>query len=146
MNFQTLNTQRKLILIAAAIGVISIFLPWITVSIFGQSNSANGFRDTGIVVFLAFVAAGVVSVMGDQTSKLDKKMWIIALGAGAVALVFTLISFGTFSGGGGWGLVEAGYGFGIWIALIASIGILAFAWMHKNPEDNIADNLKSFSK
>ena len=144
MNFQTLNIQRKLILIAAAVGVISIFLPWLSVSIFGQSTSVNGFRDTGIVVFLAFAASGVVSVLGDQTSKLDKKMWIIALGTGAVAFIFTLISFGTFSGGDGWGFVDASYGFGIWLALLASAGVVISGWMHKNPDDNISDGLKSF--
>ena len=33
MNFQTMNKQRKFVLIAAAIGVISMFLPWISISI-----------------------------------------------------------------------------------------------------------------
>ena len=32
MNFQTLNKQRKMILIAAAIGLIAVFLPWIKMS------------------------------------------------------------------------------------------------------------------
>ena len=31
MNFQTMNKQRKFVLIAAAVGVISMFLPWISI-------------------------------------------------------------------------------------------------------------------
>src|SRR6266536_3200206 len=56
MNFQTMSRQRKFIMIAAAAGIISVFLPWVTVSIFGESQSTNGFRSYGIVVFLAFAA------------------------------------------------------------------------------------------
>ena len=33
MNFQTMNKQRKFVLIAAAVGVISMFLPWVSVSV-----------------------------------------------------------------------------------------------------------------
>jgi hypothetical protein len=146
MNFQTMNSQRKLILVAAVAGVISVFLPWVTVSIFGESNSINGFRGIGIIVFLAFIAVAGISVMGNQSNKLDKTMWLGALGGGAIAFLFTLISFGTITDGGGMGFVSAGYGFGIWIALIASLGIVAFAWFYKNPQDNIMASLESLKK
>ncbi len=35
MNFQTMNKQRKFILIAAAVGIIAMFLPWVKISFFG---------------------------------------------------------------------------------------------------------------
>ena len=48
MNFQTLNRQRKYILIAAAAGAIAVFLPWATISVdlfgYSASQSINGFH------------------------------------------------------------------------------------------------------
>src|SRR5438067_11962991 len=116
MNFQTMNKQRKFILVAAAAGIISIFLPWITVGVFGMSESTNGFHSYGVIVFLAFAGAAIVSLMADQTKTLDQIMWMLAMIAGAVSLLFTIIFFTNLSGG--YGVVQAG--FGIWIALIAS--------------------------
>lgn len=37
MNFQTMNKQRKFVLIPAAAGIISMFLPWVRISVFGFS-------------------------------------------------------------------------------------------------------------
>jgi Short C-terminal domain len=143
MNFQTMSKQRKYILIAAAVGIISVFLPWIsiTVSVFGNtfgSGSTNGFHSYGIVVFLAFAGAVAISLMGDQTKTLDQTTWMIALATGALALIFTIIFLTDI---GGFGVT----GFGIWISLIASAGVLASAWMFKNPGDTLQggfDNLK----
>jgi|SRR5690554_1291473 len=148
MNFQAMNIQRKLILIAAGAGVISVFLPWLTVSVFGESNSINGFRGTGIVVFLGFIGSGLISLIGNQTEKLDKTMWLAVLVTGALSFIFTLISFGNLSSGGdmGLGLIEAGYGIGIWISLFASAGVLASAWLNKNPDDNVAMSIDSLKQ
>jgi hypothetical protein len=140
MDFQKMNSQRKLIMVAAIVGVISVFLPWVTIPFFDQS--INGFRSTGIIVFLAFIAAGGISLIGDQSNKLDKTMWLAALGVGAIAVIFTLISFGSFADSSG----LTGNGFGIWLALIASIGIVASAWFYKNPQDNIMSSLESLKK
>ena len=85
MNFQTMNKQRKFVLIAAAIGVISMFLPWISVSVLGYSQSVNGMHDKGILVFLCFAASGIIAYLGDQTKNLDKTMWTVTLLAGAIA-------------------------------------------------------------
>jgi len=67
MNFQTMNKQRKFVLIAAAVGIISMFLPWI--SFFGFS--INGMHGSGIVVFLCFAVSGIISLLGDQTKNLE---------------------------------------------------------------------------
>jgi hypothetical protein len=151
MNFQTLNKQRKMILIAAAIGLIAVFLPWIkmSASILGNeiaSESINGFHGSGVVVFLAFAVACVLSLMGDQTKTLEKTMWFITLAAGAVALLFVVISLLNSSGGPESAVADIKFGFGIWIALAASLGTLAAAWMYKNPEDTLKDGLESLKK
>jgi hypothetical protein len=143
MDLATLNKQRKFVLIAVIAGLISIFLPWISVSAGFISMSVNGFHSYGIMAFLAFICAGVVALMGDQSKPLDKSMWMVELIAGAVALLFTVLYMTDISGIGGFG---AGYGIGIWISLAASIGVLASTWLLKSPEHSLQegfDSLKS---
>jgi len=148
MNFQAINIQRKLMLIAGALGVISVFLPWISVSMMGMSNSLSGFRGTGIVVFLTFAAAIIVALTGDQSKTLDSKMWLAAIAAGVIALLFTIISFGTISNefGEGFGIVDAGYGIGIYLALISALGITAVAWLYRNPDYNIQKSISGLKE
>ncbi len=139
MDFATLNKQRKFILIAAAIGIISIFLPWLSFS----GLSINGFHSYGILVFIGFAGAGVVAVLGDQTKAVDKAMWMAELIAGAISLLFTIIYITSIPDIGGFGM---GYGIGLWIALVASVGVLGSAWFLKSPEDNLQggfDSLKT---
>jgi len=140
MNFQTLSKQRKFVLISAAIGFISIFLPWVSISILGYTQSVNGLHDKGILVFICFVAAGVIAWLGDQTKNLDKTMWTVTLFAGAVALLLTIWFYSQATSSiMGSSLV----GFGVYIAAIASIGILAFAYLFKSPGDNLKDGFNN---
>ena len=143
MDFATLNKQRKFTLIAAIVGVISIFLPWIAVSGLGISMSENGLRSYGMMVFIGFIGAVILTIMGDQTKPLDKTTWFVELIAGAVALIFTLLFMTNLSGDT---FGAAGFGIGIWISVLAAIGVLASTWLFKSPEDSLQDsfeNLKS---
>lgn len=142
MNFQTMSKQRKYILIAAAVGIIAVFLPWLTLSAFGTSESVNGFRSYGIVVFIAFAVAAIISLMGDQTKTLDQTMWMIVLIAGAAGALFTIIFFSKLNSG--FGMVDPG--FGIWISLIAAAGVLGSAWLYKNPADSLKSGFESLKK
>jgi NADH:ubiquinone oxidoreductase subunit 6 (subunit J) len=143
MDFATLNKQRKFTLIAAMVGVISIFLPWIAVSGLGISMSENGLHSYGVMAFIGFIGAVILITMGDQTKPLDKTMWFVELIAGAVALIFTLLFMTNLSGDT---FGAAGFGIGIWISILAAIGVLASTWLFKSPEDSLQDsfeNLKS---
>jgi Na+/pantothenate symporter len=142
MNFQTLHKQRKFILVLAAIGAISVFLPWFTVSAEGLgvriSESQNGFRGTGVLVFLAFMVAAVLALLGHQAQNMDKTMWMATLCVGAIALLFVVVNLAkTPNSGDGFGFAQAGPGFGIWISLVASVGTLAAAWVLRNPGDSL---------
>ncbi|MEO8766103.1 MAG: hypothetical protein ABI416_17505 [Ginsengibacter sp.] len=143
MNFQTMNKQRKFILIAAAVGVISMFLPWISISIFGYTQSQNGMHDIGILAFLCFVVSGIIAYLGDQTKNLDKNMWGIVLVAGALALISAIWFYfkinDSIMGGS---LV----GFGLYISAIAAIGVLGSAYLFRSPTDNIKDSFNSMKK
>lgn len=144
MNFQTLNKQRKFILISAAIGIISIFLPWFSAGAFGFSVHINGFHGWGILAFLCFIASIIIVLLGVQTQTLDKSMWLAAIICGGVALLSVIITM--LSSSGGFGFISAGFGIGIWMALAAAIGVTLFAWMFKNPAHDFKSGLESLKK
>ncbi len=143
MNFQTMSKQRIFVLISAVVGFISMFLPWVSVSMFGYSQSVNGMHDKGILVFICFVASGAIAYLGDQTKNLDKNMWGITLLAGAVALLLVIWFYSQASGSV---LGSSFIGFGLYIAAIASIGILASAYLFRSPTDNIKDSFNTLKK
>jgi len=149
MNFQTLNKQRKFVMIAALIGIISCFLPWITVSVsfLGNSvnNSINGMRSWGLLAFFAFIGAGVSAFLGNQTRAMQSTFWFIALACGALAAIGVLLFFIKLSDStgdmGGFGGVSNG--FGIYLAALAAIGVLASAYMFRSPGDSIKGGFDS---
>ena len=143
MNFQTMNRQRKFVLISAAVGFISMFLPWVSISMLGYSQSVNGMHDKGILVFLCFVVSGVIAYLGDQTKHLEKTMWTITLLAGAVALLFIIWFYSQISDSV---MGSSMIGFGLYIAALAAIGILGSAYLFRSPADNIKDGFNSMKK
>lgn len=144
MNFQTMSKQRKFVLISAVVGFISMLLPWVSTSMFSYSQSLNGImHDKRIIVFLCFVASGVVAYLGDQTKNLGKNMWAITLAIGALALLIIIwFYFQATINFTGSSLV----GFGLYIGAIAAIGILASAYIFRSPTDNIKDSFNSIKK
>ena len=154
MPVKNMHRQRKLLLIAAAIGFISVFLPWVRMDVggflqgMGVDTSVNGFRSVGILVFLCFLVTGVLSITGNQQARLEKTPWMIALGAGVVAL---LGAIGFLVGAKnnmkmGMGLVDTIPGIGIWLAMLSSIFIVAVAWLLKATGQTLADGLTSVKK
>lgn len=115
------HKQKLYALIAAIVGFIAVFLPWYKVSYgFIAAQSTNGLRDMGIIVFLGFIAAGVVTfVMGDKTKPYGGDAKMIAGISFAAAGLFTLITL----------LQQSKYtSFGLYLSLIAGIAgtILVF--------------------
>jgi hypothetical protein len=117
MNF---HKQKLYALIAAAIGVISVFLPWWSVS-FGMFGgvSVNGMRDLGILTFLGFIGAGVISFLGDKTKPFDGQFKLIAAAFFGGAALFALIQFLR---------ATSGASFGVWLAILAGIagGVIVY--------------------
>ena len=143
MNFQTMSKQRKFVLIASAAGVVSMFLPWVSISLFGYSQSVNGMHDIGILVFLCFVASAGVAYLGDQTKNLERNMWAIALVAGAIAILSIIYFYFRLSNS----VVGSSFvGFGLYISAIAAIGVLGSAYMFRSPSDNIKDTFNHIKK
>lgn len=143
MNFQTMSKQRKFVLISSAVGFISMFLPWVSISILGYSQSVNGMHDKGILAFICFVAAGLIACLGDQTKNLDRTMWMFALLTGTIALLVTIWFYSQATNSI---MGSSIVGFGLYIAALASIGILASAYLFKLPADNLKDGFNSMKK
>ena len=134
MNFQTMNKQRKFVLIAAAVGIISMFLPWF--SFFGYKISCM--HGIVILVFLCFAVAGVTAYLGDQTKNLNKTMWLITLICGALATLI-IVSRIIDASGSIIGLLS----FGIYLAGLAAMGVLLSAFLLRSPTDTIKDSFES---
>lgn len=143
MNFQTMSKQRKFVLIAAAVGVVSMFLPWVSISLFGYTQSVNGMHDIGILVFLCFLASAAVAYLGDQTKNLERNMWAVVLIAGAIAILSVIYFYVRLSNS----IVGSSFvGFGLYISALAAIGVLGSAYMFRSPSDNIRDTFNHIKK
>jgi len=159
-----MSKQRKYILIAAAAGLISMFLPWLSITAFGYSKTQNGMDGAGGFVFICFAACLAVSFVGSQKQNLDKTFSTITFFAGGLAsfIVIWNIIFATWgisrfkgisekiviwngildSGGGNAGSI---LGYGIYCAAGAGVAVTLAAFMFRSPTDTIKggfDNLK----
>jgi hypothetical protein len=152
MNFQTMNKQRKWALIAAAIGIISLILPYASISAnflgMKSSQSVNGFHSYGLGVLLGFIAAIILVLNGKQEEPLQKSPWLLVLVAGFISLLFTVISMINVSNyfDGGMGLVDVNIGIGAWLSLAASIALLAINWLYRQPEYEIKSSFDELKK
>jgi crotonobetainyl-CoA:carnitine CoA-transferase CaiB-like acyl-CoA transferase len=142
MNFQTMSKQRKFVLIAALAGVIGMFLPWYSFSIFGASGSINGMHGNGILVFICFAVAGVMAYLGDQTKNLTSTSWIVTLICGAIAVLIVVWNIFKSSDYG----LGSSMTFGIYLAALAAVGVVAAAFLFRSPEDNIKSGFDSLKK
>jgi hypothetical protein len=144
-----MNNQRKFILIAAAVGIIAAFLPWVSVSagMFGMSMgsvSVNGFHGVGILYCLAIAAAGAVAAMGDQKALLDKNMRLVAILGGAVSVIALLIWFVNLKSSatdGGLGVVSASVGYGFYLSAVAALAVTIIPFYIKGADDSLAGDI-----
>jgi len=117
MNF---HKQKLYALIIAGIAFISLFLPWVSMGMFG---SVNGFRSWGLLSFLGVVGVIVSCFMGDKSIPFDDTFKKVAMGSFAGIAVGALIYYFNL----GSGFIRLDSGFGLWLCLIA--GILGLLWV-----------------
>src|SRR4051812_44299236 len=124
MNFQTMNKQRRFILLASVSGIISVFLPWVDTAF----HNYNGFNVFGILVLLCFITSGTISIVGNKKLPLYNS-WIIALTAGCIAVlviaIFFLIKLDSILS------IMSVFSYGFFIALLASIGVITAAFIFR---------------
>lgn len=122
MEFKFIPKPNLVLLIVSAVLFITIFLPWWSwggYEAFGYSYpgwTVNGFHNGGILTFLMSMVGIAASFLESQKTRA-----LIGMGAGILALLGAIISLATLGG--------AGIGFGIIIALIASVGLGVVSFM-----------------
>jgi hypothetical protein len=154
MNQNVMHRQRQLLLIAAGLGVISIFLPWVKMDVggflqgMGVDNSLNGLRGMGILVFINFLVTGFLAFMGEQEKPLDKTPWLIVLIAGVLSVLATgaFILRSEKNMQMGMGLIDVSIGAGAMLAVAAAALSVAGAWIFKKPGYSIRDSWETIAK
>jgi uncharacterized membrane protein len=144
MDFKTLNKQRLYLLAASAVGVIGMFLNWISIDL-GEAGAyfnmalgnINGWDvPGGSIFFIAILAAGVLAFLGNQKETLTKNAWLLTLLAGAVAVLFTIFKLFKLMGSAG-----SSIGIGLWLSTLSGIAVIAVALMFKNPKHDLKQSL-----
>ena len=142
MNFQQLSKQRKFIIVGAALGLIACFLPWFS---YGM-GSINGMNGIGVLVFILFIGAGLLALVGDQKANIPSKMWLPVLGAGVVNICiigYLIIRWESAMSGvrkdesGVFGSV--GLSFGIWLAIAGAIIMTYGTYKFRSADNNLKD-------
>jgi hypothetical protein len=121
----------RLILIAGAVLVIALFLPWFKASGIAGA-SANGIHEfdgiLALLLGLAVTALAAVRVTGANVSIGNVKDNVLFLALGGGAAVFAIIRF--LRKPSGLGIVSISWGFGAFIGLAAAI-VLAIGSVQK---------------
>lgn len=117
MNF---HKQKLYALILAGIAFISLFLPWVSMGMFG---SVNGFRSWGLLSFLGVIGVVVSCFIGNKTVPFDDTFKKVAMGSFAGISIGALIYYFNL----GSGFIRLDSGFGLWLCLI--IGVLGLLWV-----------------
>jgi hypothetical protein len=84
------------------------------------------------------VVCAVISMMGDQNMNLDKTMWMVTLIVGGLAALIMIITF--------FDAAANIFTYGFYLALLASLGIVAAAYLFRTPGQNIKDGFDSLKK
>jgi hypothetical protein len=103
---------------AALLLLISSFLPWYHISMFGVSAGASGWHQIGVVAWLltivlvAYEGARLAGVVPLDAAKAD----LATVGIAALTLLFGIIYVIVR-------LSDGAVGFGLWIGVIAMVGV-----------------------
>ncbi len=133
-------------LILAGVALISLLLPWISVSAGGfGGGSVNGFHSWGLLVLIGIGAVAASCFMGNKALGFDengKKIALGGFGAMTAGAVMYLVRSFTMGGSKYGGLIKVSPGFGLFIGLAASaIGLLLLLGVVKVPK-SIDDKVK----
>ncbi len=89
MKTKRITWRRIGILIAAALGIASAFLPWVTFP--AINKSMNGFNGSGILVFCVFMGILLISLLYHELQLEGKTFLLFTTSAGISALLFIII-------------------------------------------------------
>jgi hypothetical protein len=105
-------------LVVSVVLFIMVFLPWVTISAFGFSASANGTHDWGILTMIMSIVGAAASFLA-----VEKTRAMATIGAGVLALLGVIIYMASNLGSG------VGAGAGLIISLIVALALAAVGYM-----------------
>ncbi|MFT5821411.1 MAG: hypothetical protein ACI8ZM_002664 [Crocinitomix sp.] len=120
-----MHKQRLAVIIAAGIGVVSTFLPWISISFFGMSTSATGLSVwAGLLTLVVCAVAGVFAFLGDDRNQAidSANVKFVAIAGGVGVLLVLLFVLANFSY----------VGSGAYIGLLATAAVAAVPFVIKD--------------
>ena len=79
-----INPQRIAIAISAGIGILACFMPWASFPIIGTVNGASG---DGLIFAGLLVIPLLLSLLGDKTKQIDKKIKIATILIGILVII-----------------------------------------------------------
>ena len=123
----TLTLKKLLTAIAGGLGIITLFLPWYKVSIFGTSASTNAFGYNAwiaVIILIVAILLVLMALLPEKTLKSMNKVFVEKGQMIAIVLSGLIAAFGFLamilytSQSYGMGSM----GFGLWIIMIAGVG------------------------
>lgn len=111
--------NKKIILvIEAAIGFISLFLPWYKTYFFGNLSLMSLGVASAYILFILFVAAGVLPLINGLQKNMDDRLGFAEIGIGVLTVIVVL-----------WRIIVGGRAmeYGITLSFGAFIGLIAGA-------------------
>ena len=128
-----MHKQRLAIVVCALIGIIAVFLPWVSISMFGESMSLNllneaweGFAAVaGFISIALFAVAAVVAVLKEKSGPILSPNHLAAAGCGLLAVVVGLVAMLSQEGA----MSFAGMGF--YLSMLAGVGIAVITFVLK---------------
>ncbi|HEY3669301.1 MAG TPA: hypothetical protein VGN51_00060 [Acidimicrobiia bacterium] len=150
MDINKLNTGEKVIGVSGILLLIFSFFPWLGFSYRGFSDSSSAWSYTlcWLAVVLGVLMAGYViaKAAGVDMPELGSVKWAHAL-LGIAIVVFLFILIKVIAGPSTHGVDISGFGvskdrkIGIFLGLLASIGLLAGAFLNAKETGDLPGNL-----
>jgi hypothetical protein len=137
-----MSKQRRFILTASVVGIISVFLPWVVVDAGKEDKYINGFHGYGIIAFIVFVVAAMICFSGDRHKFTGTTIWFI-VATGIVALVFIIISLLNNDPSS---RLNTKTGFGVWVSLFAAIAVIVSGLFLKGSNTGFKTGLDGFRR
>ena len=131
--------QKKYMLIAAVVGVISAFLPWASVKAGGFSISANGLDGgDGYITIILFAAAGYLTFRNEKSEELSGNNLYMVIGgfglAGLLGLYDLIEADSAMPAGNAYASVSIGIG--LYLTVLAGLAGAVIPFVLKNKKNN----------
>lgn len=141
-----LHKQKIYSLIIAAIALIALLLPWISVKAYGFSKSWSGLSGRGwsLLSLLGVAAVAALCFIGDKTAAFDEKMKKAVLGAFGAIAVGALLFFLRKNQVAG-GIPGINTGIGLWLCLVAGVLGVAFHLGFVKPPKALDDKVNKIN-